>query len=165
MIALRIVDVKDFMSKVLVKNTFDKFYLSDGVIETFTSFSFGGHLNPGYYSGDEQEALKERSLPLWHELKPFAYQLIRGKRLPMSFKLVFSLSRENLDWLISHHGLGLAPADIGGLFLNIKYENKEVLCVTGTSFKTFIMDKTLERLWDATALQFMKQNEIAVEQL
>ena len=48
MIALNIVDVKDFMSKVLVKNTFDKFYLCDGEIETFTTFTFGGKLNTGY---------------------------------------------------------------------------------------------------------------------
>lgn len=165
MIALNIVDVKDFMSKVLVKNTFDKFYLCDGEIQTFTAFSFGGRLNAGYYSADEQEALLGREQPLWHELKPFAYQLIRGKKLPISFKLVFALSRENVEWLIAHHQLKVSAADVGGLFLNIKYENKTAACVTGTSFKTFVMDKTLERVWDVTALQFMKQNEIAVEQM
>ncbi len=165
MIALNIVDVKDFMSKVLVKNTFDKFYLCDGEIETFTTFTFGGKLNTGYYSAQEQEALLGRRQPLWHELKPFAYQLIRGKKLPLSFKLVFALSGENLEWLLSHHQVKVALSDVGGLFLNIKYENKTVTCITGTSFKTFIMDKTLERLWDATTLQFMKQNEIAVEEL
>lgn len=165
MIALNIVDVKDFMSKVLVKNTFDKFYLCDGEIETFTAFRFGGHLNTGYYSGSEQELLKERIFPLWSEIKPFAYQVIRGKKLPMGFKFVFQLSAENMEWLVNHNKINVSLTDIGGLFLNIKYDNHHVTCITGTSFKTFVMDKTLEHLWDATVLQFMKQNSIAVEQL
>lgn len=165
MLALTVADVKDFMSKVLVKSTFDKFYLCDGEIETFTSFRFGGQLNKAYYSSDEQEQLGDRKHPLWGELKPVAYQLIRGKKLPLSFKLVFALSDENLTWLLEHNHIAIPASDIGGLYLNIKYENKTVTCVTGTSFKTFIMDKTLEQLWDATVVRFMKQNEIIIENL
>ncbi len=165
MIALNIVDVRDFMSKMLVHGTFDKFYLCEAAVETFTSFQFGGPLHPAYYSAREQEALGSRRLTLWQELRPFAYELIRGKKLPLSFKFVFALSDENLTWLLEHHHVKLTPADIGGLFLNIRYENKKVTCITGTSFKTFVMDKTLEQLWDATAVQFMKQNQIAVEVL
>lgn len=165
MIALSVVDVKDFMSKVLLKNTFDKFYICDGEIETFTSFHFGGRLNKGYYSSDEIETLDGRETPFWSEMKPFAYQVIRGKKLPLSFKLVFQLSDENLNWLMTHNHVNVSIADIGGLYLNVKYEKKAVTCITGTSFKTFVMDKTLEQLWDATVLQFMKQNEIIVEKL
>ena len=98
-------------------------------------------------------------------MKPFAYQVIRGKKLPLSFKLVFQLSDENLNWLLAHNHVNVSIADIGGLYLNVKYEKKAVTCITGTSFKTFVMDKTLEQLWDATVLQFMKQNEIIVEKL
>lgn len=165
MIALSVVDVKDFMSKVLIKNTFDKFYICDGEVETFTSFRFGGRLNTGFYSGEEQETLNGREYPLWSEVKPFAYQLIRGKKLPQSFKLVFQLSAENLEWLLAHNRMGASLQDIGGLYLNVKYENKAVTLISGTSFKTFVMDRRLEQLWDATVFQFMKQNEIVVEKI
>ncbi len=163
MIALNIVDVKDFTSKILVKNTFDKFYLCDGEIETFTSFRFGGKINTSYYSAEEQEEIGQRTLPLWGEIKPFAYQLIRGKKLPLSFKLVMALSAENVAWLLEHNQTNIHPEDVAGLYINIKYENKAVSIITGVSFKTFILDKTLEHIWDATVVKFMKQNEIAVE--
>lgn len=165
MIALSVVDVKDFMSKVLIKNTFDKFYICDGEVETFTSFRFGGRLNTGFYSGEEQETLNGREYPFWSEVKPFAYQLIRGKKLPQSFKLVFQLSAENLEWLLSHNRIGASLQDIGGLYLNVKYEKKSVTLISGTSFKTFVMDRRLEQLWDATVFQFMKQNGIVVEKI
>lgn len=163
MIALNIVDVRDFMSKMLVHNTFDKFYLCEASVETFTSFQFGGPLHKSYYSASEQETLGDRTLTLWQEMKPFAYELIRGKKLPLSFKFVFALSHENLTWLLEHNHTGIDPSNVSGLFLNVRYENKKVTCVTGTSFKTFIMDKSLEHLWDDTALKFMKQNQIGVE--
>lgn len=165
MIGLAIADVKDFMSKVLVKNTFDKFYVCESELQTLTMFKFGGHLNTAYYSSDEQEGLEGRIHPLWSELKPFVYQVIRGKKLPVSFHFVFQLSDENLRWLLEHNRISVQASEIGGLYMNIKYENKSVTCITGTSFKTFVMDRSLEQLWDATVLQFMKQNEIAVEQL
>ena len=163
MIALNVVDVKDFTSKILVKNTFDKFYLCDGEIETFISFRFGGKLNDSYYSTEEQEEVENRTLPLWSEVKPFAYQLIRGKKLPLSFKLVMALSAENVAWLLEHNQTSIKPEDVAGLYMNIKYENKVISIVTGVSFKTFVLDKTLEHIWDATVVKFMKQNEIAVE--
>ncbi len=165
MIALNIADVRDFMSKMLVHGTFDKFYLCEASVETFTSFQFGGPLHKDYYSIEEQEALGDREMPLWQEMRPFAYELIRGKKLPISFKFVFALSNENLTWLLEHNHLNINLSDVSGLFLNIRYENKKVTCITGTSFKTFVMDKTLERLWDATAVQFMKQNQIPVEEM
>lgn len=165
MIGLAIAEVKDFMTKVLMQSTFDKFYLCDSSIETFTSFHLGGRLNRAFYSSDEQEELGGREYPLWQELKPLAFQIIKGKKLPVSFKLVFQLSDENLAWLIERHCPNIRREDVAGLYMNIKYENSAITCVTGTSFKTFIMDKTLEQVWDSTTQQFFKQNEIVVEML
>ena len=45
------------------------------------------------------------------------------------------------------------------------YQDKKLVCVTGLSYKTFVMDKTLEHVWDDTAAQFMKQNGITVEKV
>lgn len=165
MVALQIEDIRGFMSGLLVKNIFDKFYLCDGEIETLTSFRIGGRLNKGYFTGEEQDGLGERENVLWSEVKPLAYQIVRGHKLPLSMKFVLALSAENTQWLIEHNHLNVSYSDIAGLFLNIRYENQKITCITGTSFKTFIMDKTLEQVWDDTVIKFMRQNDIAAEQM
>ena len=37
---------------------------------------------------------------------------------------------------------------ISSLVLNIRYDHGKLICVTGCSFTTFIMDKSAERVWD-----------------
>ena len=49
MIGLSIVDIKTFMAGILTGNMFEKFYLRDGEIQTFTEFRMGGYLNHSYY--------------------------------------------------------------------------------------------------------------------
>ena len=161
MIGLSIQDKKNFMAGMLTGNMFDKFYLCDGEIQTFTEFHLGGYLNRPYFDSEEWENLEGRKLCLWSEMKPFAFQLIRGHRLPVRFKFVFQLSRENTVWLLEKHRLPVREEDIGGLFMNITYEHQKLVCTSGVSYKTFIMDKTLEQCWDETVCQYFKQNHIA----
>ena len=47
--------------------------------------------------------------------------------------------------------------------MNITYDHQKLLCTSGVSYKTFIMDKTLEQCWDDTVCQYFKQNHITVE--
>ena len=161
MIGLSIQDIKNFMAGMLTGNMFDKFYLCDGEIQTFTEFHLGGYLNRPYFDSEEWENLEGRKLCLWSEMKPFAFQLNRGHRLPVRFKFVFQLSRENTVWLLEKHRLPVREEDIGGLFMNITYEHQKLVCTSGVSYKTFIMDKTLEQCWDETVCQYFKQNHIA----
>ena len=153
MIGLSIQDIKNFMAGMLTGNMFDKFYLCGGEIQTFTEFHLGGYLNRPYFDSEEWENLEGRKLCLWSEMKPFAFQLIRGHKLPVS--------RENTVWLLEKHRLPVREEDIGGLFMNITYEHQKLVCTSGVSYKTFIMDKTLEQCWDETVCQYFKQNHIA----
>ena len=61
-------------------------------------------------------------------------------------------------------GSGLLPDQVGGLYLNIQYENGEMYCITGTSLQVFTMDKSLEREWDESVRQFLKKHGIAFEE-
>ena len=45
MIGLSVLDIKNFMAGILTGTMFDKFYLRDGEIQTFTEFHLGGYLN------------------------------------------------------------------------------------------------------------------------
>ena len=153
------------MAGILTGTMFDKFYLRDGEIQTFTEFHLGGYLNRPYFDSEEWEALAGRKLCLWSEVKPFAFQLIKGHKLPVRFKLVFQLSDENTRWLLERHHLPVNPEDMGGLFMNITYDHEKLVCTSGVSYKTFVMDKTLEQCWDDTVGQYFKQNHITVEQM
>ena len=42
----------------------------------------------------------------------------------------------------------LSIQDVGGLYLNLVYENDVLNCITGTYLNIFTMDKSLEKAWD-----------------
>lgn len=162
MIALEVTDIGDFMKKFLIQNVFDQFYLLEGEVATFGTFRIEGELNGGWFTSDETEMLQNRRWSLWSEVKPMAFLLMKGKKLPVSFRFVLQLSDANTDWLLKKYHLEYLKEQLSGLYLNIRYQEKKLVCITGLSFKTFVMDKTLEHLWDDTARQFMRQNGISV---
>lgn len=162
MIALEVTDIGDFMKKFLIQNVFDQFYLLEGEVATFGTFRMEGELNDVWYTSDETEMLQNRRWSLWSEVKPVAFLLMKGKKLPVSFRFVLQLSDANTDWLLNKYHLAGLKDQLGGLYLNIRYQEKKLVCITGLSYKTFVMDKTLDHLWDDTARQFMKQNGISV---
>ena len=55
---------------------------------------------------------------------------------------------------------GIYPDQVGGLYINIQYENHEMICVTGTSMKQFTLDRTLENEWDENVKKFLKKNGV-----
>lgn len=165
LITLAITDIGDFTRKLLIQNVFDQFYVLEGEVSTFAAFTIDGELNEDYYSSDETELLQDRKWSLWSEIKPVAFLLMKGKKLPVSFKFVLQLSDHNTDWLLDKYHLEHLKEQLSGLYLNIRYQDKKLICVTGLSYKTFVMDKTLEHVWDDTAAQFMKQNGITVEKV
>ena len=110
-------------------------------------FRIDGYIQKDFF--DSEEEIPEYSL--WKNLREFCFSLIKGKKTPLGFHFVFSLNSKNISRLIEQKELGLNPADVQGLYLNIRYDGTHLTCVTGTSFKSFMMDKTLEREWDEPA--------------
>ena len=49
--------------------------------------------------------------------------------------------------------------------MNITYQNKEVTCTSGTSMKTFTLDKSLDHAWDEMMLKFFSGIGVEVERL
>ncbi len=164
MVSLKINDVKAFMSSLLVQNIFDNFLLSELHINTFNHFEITGALNEDYYSNDELEILDERKYSLWSEIKPIAYSLLKGNKLPLSIKIVLLLSPLNTEKVLKKSGVSLTSDDINGLFLNIRFDKGSLNLITGISTKNFSLDKTLEHTWDDDLKLFLKHYEIAVEE-
>ena len=60
MIALQFADIKTFMHKLLLTETFDRFLFLEASITTFNTFHIDGTLQKSYYTQEEQELLGER---------------------------------------------------------------------------------------------------------
>lgn len=164
MVALRIADMKAFTKKLFIGETFDRFLVREATIVTFNSFSIDGKVRHGFYSDEELEEGKIEAYSSWKALRPFCFSLIKGSKLPESFAIVFKLPPENVERFLKDRGSSWLPEQVGGLFINVRYEEKVLSCITGLSMNQFTMDRTLEREWDDSIKAFLKKEEIAFEE-
>ncbi len=160
--AFQIQDVKSFMSHLLLSNTFDRFLIQEAVITTFCTFQIDGRQNAEYFSccEEENDLASAQDYVFWQQVRPFCFSLIKGKKTPSHMHLVFALSPANLQKLMDQNSLSLSLQDIGGLYLNIRYDGRQLLATTGTSLNLFTLDKTLEHLWDSLMDSFLKKHQI-----
>ncbi len=168
MLACKIKDIKGFTSKLLIKEDFDKFAISEAVIMTYNSFIVDGHLRKEHFTDEEWEAMSGERFSLWETIKPFCFQAIKGKKTPESFKIVLLLSEAKKNTFfeaLSEKPANITAANINGLFLNIKYENGELYITTGTSLSIFVIDKTLDNAWAAYVKRFLSEHEIDFEEV
>jgi len=138
----KVQNIKAFMNSLLKNDVFDKFELREININTFASFSING-------KKAEEDTAK---YCIWGEIKPYAFDIIKGTRLPRLIKVIFSLDPESVP------GVKGASA----LFLNITYENDSINCITGISMKNFTLDRSAEYAFDAYIADFFKENNITV---
>ena len=165
MIAVKINNIKDFMTKLLVKDTFDNLYVSEATISTYNTFQINGLINKNFYTSEEPESNDSAEYSLWKKLRPFCFELIKGSKTPSFLKIIFLLATKDITTLIETNNLGFSLDDINGLVLNIKYAEGVITCITGSSIKLFTMDKSLEHAFDSYAKQFLSQNNIDFEEL
>lgn len=158
MISVSITDVKNFMAHLLSRETFDLFYLVEASFKKEISYHIDGHLHPDYFDSDSD--LPERKYCLWKEVRPFAFSIIKGKRLPLGCKVVLALPKETIAFLIKESGCSFREEDIEGIFLNILYEPENLIITTGISYRTFSMDKSLEHNVDDHMRQFLRKKDI-----
>ena len=150
MIALQIADIRVFMKKLLLSETFDRFLLLEGSITTFNTFEIDGTFQKAYYSAEEQDQIGDRSLSLWSEVRPFCFELIKGKKTPLAFHFTFQLAASNV---------------IRGLLMNLRYDGHTLTCTTGTSLAVFTLDKKLDHAWDDMVRKYFHQQEIPFQQM
>lgn len=163
MIALQIADIKTFMKKLLLSETFDRFLLLEGSITTFNTFHIDGALQKSYYTQEEQDRIGERSLSFWAEVRPFCLELIKGKKTPLSFRFTFQLSPSNVEKLLSQTGISIPADQVRGLLMNLRYNGQQLSCTTGTSLAVFTLDKKLDHAWDDMVQKYFRQQGIPFE--
>lgn len=147
MIALRITNIKNFMALLFTGTAFDNFLLVEGDINTSINWHLDGKVNMSFYTEEELEQLKIEEFQTWGITKPIVTQIIKGKKLPVSMKFV------------------LKKAGAGDMtyLLNIRFDNNNLILITGISHAVFTLDKTGEKEWDDNMCGFLKRNAIDFE--
>jgi hypothetical protein len=164
MISLNITEVKPFMAKLLTNTSFDHFLLRELELHTFTYFTISGQLNEEFFTEEELEERSEKKFIRWGDIRGIVYSMIKGNKTPLSLKIVFQLPTAQSETLVQKTGGRLRIEEVGGLYLNIRFDKGELHIITGTAIKTFTLDKTLEQEWDIEVKHYLKEQGIAFEE-
>ena len=167
MIALKITNVKQFMGKLLASEAFDSFLLEEASISTYNTFLIDGHQNRDFYTSEEWEDKEIRPFDFttWKQIRPICYSLIKGTKTPSAFKFILHLMPDYLASILKEQDTTVTPQQIKALVLTVKYDGTTLTLITGTAFHTFIMDKSLDALWDNAVKRFLDKREISYEEL
>ena len=149
MVALRVNNIKQFMALLFNGTAFDNFLLVEGDVSTSIDYHLDGKINMSFYTDEELEELKVEEYQTWGASKSIVTQMIKGKRLPVSMKFVLKKAGQG---------------DITYL-LNIRFENNNLLLVTGISRAVFTLDKNGEKEWDDNMSGFLKRSGIDFEEM
>ena len=157
MLSLQITDIKHFMNCLLSGETFDRFYLVEASVRMGISYHLDGHLNKDFYSTDMEI---HRDYCFWKEAKPFLFQIIKGKRLPLGCRIVLALPDSSTAFLLKESKSPFSPEDIEGIYLNILFEPGNLRLTSGISYRTFSLDKSLEHSVTNHLTSFLKEQGI-----
>lgn len=165
MIALSILDVKEFMNILLRTDTFDSFLLREGSITTCMSYRLDGRAKADFFSPEDEGygLVSQESHVPFSLVRPVCFDIIKGKRTPSSFQFVFQLSSKNQQRTVSSIHSSFSSEEVSGMYLNLKYQNQQLVCTTGISCHIFSMDKSLEQAWDDMVQLFFRKRHIAFE--
>lgn len=167
MIALNLPEIKFFMNQLLCCETFDSFLLQEAVLQKDITWSFDGKINADFYSEEELEEqfLTGFSFLPFGKTRSICFDMVKGKRAPSYFKFVFLLSPDNMKRTLQTINSSFTENDIGAMFINLKFQNGQLLLTTGVSYRIFSVDKTVEHEWDRLVKMFLKNHEIVFEEL
>ena len=160
MVALKIEELKDFTRKLFVEEVFDWWMMREAVITTFNMFTIDGRIRKGYFMEQELEEKGIGELSPWKLVRPVCFSLIKGKRLPESFRITLQLPGARVEQFLQSVQPDFKAEQVSGLYLNIRYEEQKLYCVTGTSLNVFKKNKKIEQEWDETVKRFLRKREI-----
>lgn len=150
-------EVKSFMNKILRETFFDNFELRNVEIQSFAKFDIDGRINQKFMAaqrGADTPENTEEFFCKWGKIKPYVFELVKGKTKPVYMKFIISAPKNVLSQVSDN---------AAALFLNFVFENDMVVCTAGTSQKTFSLNKELELAWAEYVTKFFKNIGVAVK--
>lgn len=167
MLALQIKEIKTFMGKLLSTDTFDSFLLEEAQIHTFNTFTIDGHQNRNFYTKEELEdpEIFPYEFSQWKNMKSICFDLIKGKKVPSFMKITLLLTPDSSYTLLEQGGALEFANSLKAFVVTIKFDSNGLLVTTGTSFHTFLMDKTPDLLWDNAFRKFLTSKGIDFDEI
>lgn len=151
MIALKIKDTKKMMQTLLYTESFDAFSLQEATIIKASSLYLEGRIHPEYYSeqdlSDEPELMR-REFISFAEVRSLLADFMKGTHPPVSFKIVLQASPAFTGKLVNDPDFTGDPDNVKALILTFRFDQNGLTCLTGTSMKSFSLDKSIDSLWD-----------------
>lgn len=160
MFMARITDIRDCMSKLLSGDIFDRFCLVEAGIRMGITYHIDGHKNPDFFDSGSDDDSSPEEYCLWKDAKPYVYQIIKGKRQPLSFKIILSFPKKTVDFLIKESRCSFNAEDVEGIYLNILFEPGNLRITTGISCRIFTLDKSLDQCVDDHVRAFLSSKGI-----
>ena len=161
MLALQVTSMKAFMNEFLAGDAFDIFLLEEATLTTAITYQIDGHLNMEFYPMAERtpDLLPYEYQP-WSEIKGLCFQLIKGKHTPLSFKFVLQLKPDKMQ---EKEKLSCEDLRLKSLVLTLRFDGGKAIMTTGSSYQTFVMDKTADVIWDRQLSKYLAMKGIAYE--
>lgn len=160
-----ITDRKDFMNKLLNSECFDSFLLQEASIHVAQTYIIDGHINTDFYSKEEQQdtVCCPYEFAEWKNIRPLCFQLIKGKRTPLTFHFVLLLKPESQTALLSKASLAEYDTNVSHFIMNIKFDQSGLSITSGVSYHSFSLNKDGEILWDKSLATFLAGKQIAFD--
>lgn len=155
-------DLRTFTQALFTRDCFDPFLVVEAEFRTYCLFSVRGNTERSWYTDEELEADQVEDYTSWKKLRPVCFGLIRGKKTPVSFRITFRLPPAEEEKLLREFSGNIRSEELGGFFLNLKYEDGKLLCFSAAAVNRFPKDRVLEEAWDLRAEQFFRWHGLAV---
>lgn len=164
MLALQVTSMKSFMNEFLTGETFDIFLLEEAVLTTAVTYQIDGHVNMDFYPVAERTPdLIPYEYQPWSETKGLCFNLIKGKHTPLSFKFVLQLKPDKMNAMLEKEKLSAEDLRLKSLVLTIRFDGGKAVMTTGSSYQTFVMDKTADVIWDRQLSKYLAMKGIGFE--
>ena len=136
------------MNKLLLSESFDLFLLEEGTVTVANTYHIDGHIRKDFYTKEEQTdaSVCPYDFSSWKEMRPLCFQLIKGKRTPISFKFVLRLLPEQMEKILAVGNYDNRATSSRRFLFSRKIRSGAGLCYHCYFTDTFIMDKTPEQL-------------------
>ncbi len=162
---IKITDQKDFMGKLLNSDCFDSFLLYEASIRVACSYIIDGKQNEDFFS--EEDKISNTALSYsyteWKQAKVLCFQLMKGKKTPISFHITLILKPEFQNKVLKNQETPDIDTGVSNLILNIKFDSSGLFLTTGISYSIFTMNKENETLWDKNILHFLSLKDISFD--
>ena len=117
-----------------------------------------GRLHPDFYTEEERISHPEEFIP-WSEIRPLIFVSVKGKNTPLSLRLTLCLKSEAMNALMQKKNPEATNTGLRALVINIRFESGAVTIMTGTSYDSFVLDRSAEEIWTRRSDSSLRQKK------